>query len=144
MLTRLQLLYLAALAYFVYKVVRMYANTPRRTDYYPARKTLTVFAVITIILLLITIYVAVCCTLNFGKGLKQHVERNADFFGHRRRGTIDDEAWGYDSYAGGGEHSRPKPDNGMYMDRMTAQRVDYGHETGGGGGGGGGSRMTID
>ena len=124
----------------MYKVVRMYANTPRRNDYYPARKTLTVFAVITIILLLITIYVAICCTLNFGKGLKPHVERNADFFGHRRRQTIDDEAWDYDSY-GGGEHSRPKPDNGMYMDRMTAHRVDYGPGTGGGGGG---SRMTID
>src|SRR5215472_3836137 len=116
----------------------MYANTPRRVDYLPARKTLTVFAVITIILLLITIYVAICCTLNFGKGLKPHVERNADFFGHKRRRTIDDESWAYDSY-GGGEHAGTKPDGGVYMDRMTAQRVDYAPPYGGGG-----SRMTID
>jgi hypothetical protein len=79
--------------------------------------------------------------------LKPHVERSADFFGRRRRQTIDDETWGYDSYGGGGgggggggEHPGPKPDGGMYMDRMTAQRVDYGV----GYGGGGGSRMTID
>lgn len=118
----------------------MYANTPRREDYLPARKTLTVFAIITIVLLLITIYVAICCTLNFGKGLKPHVERSADFFGHRRRQTIDDEPWGYDSSYGDGQHTGPKPGGGVYMDRMTAQRVDYGP----GYGGGGGPRITID
>jgi len=118
----------------------MYADTPRRSDYLPARKTLTVFAVITIILLLITIVVAICCTLNFGKGLKPHVEPSGDFFGHRRRRTIDGESWGYGSYGGGvGEHAGNKPpDSGMYMDRITAQRVDYGP------GASGGSRMTID
>ena len=118
----------------------MYANSSRRADYLPARKTLTVFAVITIVLLLITIYVAILCTRNFGKGLKPYVDNSTAFFGHRRRQTIDDEPWAFDSY-GGGAPAGAKVGTGMYMDSMTAQRVDYGP---GYGGGGGGSRMTID
>jgi hypothetical protein len=63
-----------ALAYFLSKLVRMYSPA-RAKDYEPARKTLTVFAVITIILLVVTIVIAVRCALNYGKGLKNHILR---------------------------------------------------------------------
>ena len=68
------------IAYFIYKLVRMY-DSPRARDYEPARKTLTVFAAFTLILLVFTVVVAVWCTLNFNKGLKPHLtkgRRNSD------------------------------------------------------------------
>ena len=66
--------YFAALGYFMFKLVRMYASTPDRIkDYMPARRMLTSFAVITILLMLITIVIAAWCMRNYGKGLKQYV-----------------------------------------------------------------------
>jgi hypothetical protein len=53
------------------------SNEERRANYLPARRTLTVFAVITIMLLVVTIVVAVWCTLNFNKGLKPHIQRGS-------------------------------------------------------------------
>jgi hypothetical protein len=47
----------------------------RAKDYAPARKTLTVFAVITIILLVVTIAIAIRCALNYGKGLRNLILR---------------------------------------------------------------------
>jgi uncharacterized protein YxeA len=68
------LVYFIALAYFLFKLVRMYiADIDRQKDYIPARKSLTSFAVLTILLLLVTISVACICTHNFNKGLKQHL-----------------------------------------------------------------------
>lgn len=72
-------LYFAALAYFLFKLVRMYDESSpsakqRVIDYMPARRSLTTFAVITIFLLIITISNAVWCTMNFGKGLKPHIQ----------------------------------------------------------------------
>jgi uncharacterized membrane protein len=64
--------YLCMVAYFIFKLVRMYSSE-RALDYAPARRTLTVFAVITLLLVAITIIVAVWCTLNFNKGLKPHL-----------------------------------------------------------------------
>ncbi|KAF2177654.1 hypothetical protein K469DRAFT_732288 [Zopfia rhizophila CBS 207.26] len=70
------LFYLCALAYFLFKLVRMYAADKLRIeDYKPARKSLTSFAVITILLLLATIIIACMCTHNFNKGLKPHIAR---------------------------------------------------------------------
>ncbi|KAK8204361.1 hypothetical protein M8818_005090 [Zalaria obscura] len=71
-------LYFAALAYFLFKLVRMYdtstqSGRDRVADYKPARRSLTTFAVITVLLLLVTIANACWCTSNFGKGLKSHV-----------------------------------------------------------------------
>lgn len=139
-----QLLYLAALAYFVFKLVRMYANSPRRADYIPARKMLTTFAVITIVLVLVTLVVAIMCTRNFGKGLKPHVTKNSrNFFGRKKSATSED-AWGYDSYGQAGySGGKSSGDANMYMDSMQAHRVDH-NQGYAGGGGGGGSRMTID
>ncbi|KAL1304259.1 hypothetical protein AAFC00_000672 [Neodothiora populina] len=73
-------LYLAALAYFLFKLVRMYDTSSesalrRVNDYMPARRSLTTFAIITICLLIVTLINCVWCTANFGKGLKPHVQK---------------------------------------------------------------------
>ncbi|KAF2401925.1 hypothetical protein EJ06DRAFT_367978 [Trichodelitschia bisporula] len=70
------IVYFGALAYFMFKLVRMYgSDAGRRADYLPARRTLTTFAVITIALLVVTIIVACWCTFNFNKGLKPHLSK---------------------------------------------------------------------
>ncbi|KAF2751612.1 hypothetical protein M011DRAFT_395019 [Sporormia fimetaria CBS 119925] len=72
--------YFIALAYFLFKLIRMYiTDEARQKDYMPARKSLTSFAVLTIALLLVTIVIACICTHNFNKGLKQHLnEKKGD------------------------------------------------------------------
>lgn len=70
--------YFIALGYFLFKLIRMYISTlDRQNDYKPARKSLTAFAVLTILLLVLTIIVACVCTHNFNKGLKPHVNNKA-------------------------------------------------------------------
>lgn len=68
-------IYFAAMAYFMFKLVRMYSTAKRAEDYLPARRMLTTFAVITILLLAVTIVVACMCTNNFNKGLRPHIEK---------------------------------------------------------------------
>ncbi|KAF3925275.1 hypothetical protein ABW20_dc0106503 [Dactylellina cionopaga] len=68
------ILYFGGLSYFLFKLVRMY-HGDKVAFYMLARRSLTIFAVITVILLIITIGVAIKCMLNFDKGLKQHVNR---------------------------------------------------------------------
>lgn len=70
-------LYFAALAYFLFKLVRMYdMNNPSRVaDYLAARKGLTLFAVITVLMLIVTIGIATWSTCNFNKGLKPHIQK---------------------------------------------------------------------
>ncbi|KAL8964214.1 MAG: hypothetical protein Q9183_004612, partial [Haloplaca sp. 2 TL-2023] len=65
-------LYFAGLAYFLFKLVRMYQPL-RRSDYDPVRRPLTTFAVITVILIILTIVNACMCMANFGRGLKPHI-----------------------------------------------------------------------
>ncbi|KAF3932718.1 hypothetical protein ABW19_dt0204237 [Dactylella cylindrospora] len=66
--------YFGGLSYFLFKLVRMYHGD--KVSYYQlARRSLTIFAVITVILLIVTIGIAIKCLLNFDKGLKQHVNR---------------------------------------------------------------------
>ncbi|KLJ13326.1 hypothetical protein EMPG_11756 [Blastomyces silverae] len=66
------LLYHGGLAYFLFKLVRMY--TPPRMDAYKAARTsLTFFTVVTIALIIMTIVNACICTRNFNKGLKPHL-----------------------------------------------------------------------
>ncbi|KAL5120430.1 hypothetical protein ACEQ8H_001720 [Pleosporales sp. CAS-2024a] len=68
------IVYFIAMGYFLFKLIRMYiADLDRQRDYLPARKSLTAFAVLTILLLIMTIVVAFMCTHNFNKGLKPHV-----------------------------------------------------------------------
>ncbi|TKA33345.1 hypothetical protein B0A50_00898 [Salinomyces thailandicus] len=75
--TAIILVYLAAAAYFVFKLVRMWASSAqgREADYKPARNSLTTFAVLTLMLMLVTIAVAGVCMGNFGKGLRPHLQR---------------------------------------------------------------------
>lgn len=67
-----QILYFGGLAYFLFKLVRMY-SAARERAYRPARKELTTFAVLTIILIITTIINACMCTHNFNKGLKPYI-----------------------------------------------------------------------
>lgn len=67
-----QILYFGGLAYFLFKIFRMY-SAAREESYRPARKELTTFAVLTIILIVVTIINACLCTRNFNKGLKPYI-----------------------------------------------------------------------
>lgn len=65
-------LYFAGLAYFIFKLVRMY-DPKYDGPYLAARKELTTFAVLTIGLLTATIVVACMCARNYGKGLMPYI-----------------------------------------------------------------------
>ena len=67
-----QIVYFAALAYFLFKLVRIY-EPGFSQKYSPAAKSLTIFGVIAVILIVVTIVNACVCTNNFGRGLKPHV-----------------------------------------------------------------------
>jgi hypothetical protein len=67
-----QLFYFGGLAYFLFKLVRMYQPARYRV-YLSVRRSLTFFAIITIILIIVTIINACMCTRNFHKGLKPHI-----------------------------------------------------------------------
>lgn len=71
---------MAALGYFGFKLFRMwFGPTARIDDYLPARRSLTTFAVITIVLLVTTIVIASICTSKFGKGyFDQQNNRDAE------------------------------------------------------------------
>ncbi|KAF8539382.1 hypothetical protein BDD12DRAFT_97791 [Trichophaea hybrida] len=66
--------FFAGLAYFVFKLVRMW-QPQYQQKYKPARRGLTIFAVITIMLICLTIGNAIACILNFDKGLKPHITK---------------------------------------------------------------------
>lgn len=51
----------------------MYQHTERALTYLPVRKSLTTFAVLTIILITLTIANAIMCMINFGRGLKPYI-----------------------------------------------------------------------
>ncbi len=76
LLTCLQILYFAGLAYFIFKMVRMYSPS-HEGPYLPARKELTSFAVLTIISILLTITNACLCASNYKKGLKPYIYKSA-------------------------------------------------------------------
>lgn len=66
------ILYFGGLTYFVFKLVRIY-QPGHRESYFAVRKSLTAFAVITILLIILTIVNAIICMRNFGAGLKTHL-----------------------------------------------------------------------
>lgn len=47
----------------------------KKSTYIPVRRSLTTFAVITVILIILTIINACMCTNNFGRGLKPYIQR---------------------------------------------------------------------
>ena len=69
-----QLLYFAAMAYFLFKLVRMYSKA-KEALYLPARRPLATFAVITLILITATIINACMCMANFGRGLRPYISK---------------------------------------------------------------------
>jgi hypothetical protein len=70
-----------ALVYFVYKLFRIYQDPIYKEVY----KSLTIFSVLSIILLIITFGMTIQCLLNFGRGLRAAIERitTARVLGHR-------------------------------------------------------------
>jgi hypothetical protein len=72
--------YFAAMAYFTFKLVRMY-DSPKKEFYLAARHSLTTFAVLTLILLIITMVVAIMCMRNFNKGLRPHIRSRRSIHG---------------------------------------------------------------
>ena len=125
------MVYFGALAYFLFKLVRMYAVSSRRENYLPARRTLSVFAVITIMLLIVTIVVACWCTNNFNKGLKPHIQRGVSSSGSNTAYGQNASSTGVSSHGGKGQY---------YMDDMGSAKPYYGQPNRPVGG----SRMEID
>lgn len=101
--------YFAAMAYFIFKLVRMY-DSPRARDYEPARRSLTTFAILTILLLCVTITTAIVCLRNFGKGLRPHVQK---------RKVLDADEVKLTDYAAGEAFSGPAHQLGQVPSRMT-------------------------
>ena len=62
-----------ALSWFLFKLVRIYQKETKQA-YSAVQRSLTAFAVITILLLILTIANAIICTMNFGSGLKGHLK----------------------------------------------------------------------
>ena len=107
--------YLAAMAYFIFKLVRMYdkGDMQKVIEYLPARKALTVFAVITISLLVATIATACVCTRNFNKGLKPHIQKRKVVNPAENKASTP-------SYFGGGDLQGPSSHQlGNLQNRMT-------------------------
>lgn len=104
--------YFAAMAYFIFKLVRMYdtGDMAKVNEYLPARKALTVFAVITILLLIATIVTACLCTRNFNKGLKPHIQK-------RKLESPEDPK--VSPYGGANDFQGPAHPLGQIQNRMT-------------------------
>ncbi|KAI7888484.1 uncharacterized protein EV154DRAFT_517588 [Mucor mucedo] len=69
---------LAGMAYFIFKIYRIYDPT-QAFKYKFVKEFLTFFASVSLVLVVLTIINAIKCCLNFGKGLKPHLNSN-----HRR------------------------------------------------------------
>ncbi|KAF7192831.1 hypothetical protein HII31_05814 [Pseudocercospora fuligena] len=106
--TFILIVYFAAMAYFVFKLVRMY-TPPKMQDYIAARSSLTTFAVLTLLLLIVTIGTAIACMINFNKGLKPHIQRRKV----PNTGELSDGKWVGDEYNG------PPHPLGQVPQRMT-------------------------
>jgi len=89
--------YAVAMAYFIFKLVRIYdSGGDRALQYRPAKRTLTTFAVMTIILLTVTIAVCIWTWTNYGRGLIEHTHKK-----HR---------------------PQPPPKEDLFMDSYSASR----------------------
>ncbi|KAM0788015.1 hypothetical protein ACM66B_006214 [Microbotryomycetes sp. NB124-2] len=64
----------AGVGYFVYKIFMVYQR--RKTDYLLVFKSLTLFAVICLLVLLFTIFTSTMCFRNFGRGLRYHLMKD--------------------------------------------------------------------
>lgn len=77
----MQFFLLAGMAYFIFKLVRIY-DPVQGYKYEAVRKSLTIFAAITLFLVTATMALSVMCILNFNRGLKAIIEgRRKDPYG---------------------------------------------------------------
>ncbi|SGZ22099.1 BQ5605_C022g09430 [Microbotryum silenes-dioicae] len=67
---------LAGMAYFVYKLYRVYVPS-EYARYVGARKTLTIFSVLSLVFLVVTFCLNALCMSNFDRGLKERIPRFA-------------------------------------------------------------------
>lgn len=67
-------LQLAGMAYFLYKLVRIW-DPSSRDRYAAARKTLTLFSAISLVFLIATFVMTALCLSNFGRGLRERMPR---------------------------------------------------------------------
>ncbi|KAK3822829.1 MAG: hypothetical protein J3Q66DRAFT_330223 [Benniella sp.] len=67
------------IVYFIFKVIRMYRG-PKVRNYEGVNKFLTLFASLCMLTILLTFANATICYRNFGKGLKPHLNREAQGF----------------------------------------------------------------
>ncbi|KAK4058844.1 hypothetical protein OIO90_000290 [Microbotryomycetes sp. JL221] len=65
---------LAGMAYFLYKLVRIW-DADSRDRYAAARKTLTLFSVISLVFLVVTFIMTGLCLSNFGRGLRERMPK---------------------------------------------------------------------
>lgn len=79
-------LYFGGLAYFIFKLFRIYQHA---AQYMPVRKSLTAFAVLAIMLLIFTIINAFFCMNNYGAGLKTHLLRKDSVQEKSEDGSVD-------------------------------------------------------
>ncbi|KAK6392777.1 hypothetical protein LTR65_003550 [Meristemomyces frigidus] len=103
------LVYFAAMAYFIFKLVRMY-DSKRALAYKAGRPSLTTFAVLTLMLLVVTIGTAFACLGNFGKGLMPHIQK---------RKVPDADDLKYSGYGGSELFNGPPHQLGPVPNRMT-------------------------
>ncbi|KAG0330043.1 hypothetical protein BGZ99_008766 [Dissophora globulifera] len=69
---------LCGVAYFLFKVVRMYMTTGDQVSkYLGVNKFMTLFAALCLVTILVTIANAAVCYRNFGKGLKPQIEKES-------------------------------------------------------------------
>ena len=119
-------LYFAGMAYFAFKLVRMY-SVERQDEYRVGRSGLMTFAVLAILLLVVTIAGAIATMRNFGKGLAPHVQRR--------------KVAGLESGAADNKYPSQAPGSG-YGGGGDAYRPGLGHQLSNVGNNAG--RMTID
>ncbi|KAF2664114.1 hypothetical protein BT63DRAFT_101174 [Microthyrium microscopicum] len=106
--------YFAMAGYFIFKLIRMY-DSDRVDAYRPARRTLTVFAIFTLLLVTITIVIASWCMMNYNKGLKDHLVKRRPTSSNAPAGKQDIEL----DYQGGQQgfnQSRPYGGSRMEID----------------------------
>ena len=97
------------MAYFAFKLWRMW-DSSEEWQYEAARHSLTTFAVLAILLLVVTIVTAILCLRNFNKGLKPHIQK---------RKVPDAAETKYGGYAAenyGGQHPLDNMGNRMTID----------------------------
>lgn len=107
-------IYFCGLAYFIFKLFRMYMKNTEG-PYIPARKELTAFAALTILLLLMTITVACVCAHNYGKGLMPYIRGG-------KGAANDDKTYSHSSVAYGQSAYTTEMINDPYAVKMGAGR----------------------